>query len=136
MASIDPDTEKRTIPIITHCVLPVVVVLFVTATRQNAFVRLATWLGYIGIVLDARSQYTTGGGAMMDYSLGSSYGTYCFTTWWLLFYTDVETLRYNDDKVPVMERPLLSRMYWLSCLWFGQRAVGWNVEVCVLKHPA
>ena len=127
MASTSPDRPK--VSFITYCIPPLAVVLLVAATRQNAPIRLATWLGYIYIAVNVCQYTTTGGGAVTDYALGTWFGTNCFMTWWLLFYTDLEEIRHKNDKIPLVQRPLLSRLFWLLCVWLGQRGVGWSVEV-------
>ena len=116
-------------PVVTYYVLPILLVLFVAATRRNVFIRLATLVTCVSLSV-CGTRYTTGGGAAVDYTFGCQLGINCITAWWLLFYLKLDDLRHEEDPMkPWTERTSSSRVYWLSILWFGQRGVGWNVEV-------
>ena len=121
-------SQRQIIPIFTYCALPLAVVLFVAAARQNVLIRLTTLLGYICVAVYA-CRFTTGRGVEADYMLGSFFGTNCFTAWWLLFYLELGEVRHREDSGSLVERSLLSRTYWLVTLWFNQRGIGWSVEV-------
>lgn len=115
-----------------HVLTPIAVVAYVAATRPSIAVRAATVAAYAAVAYSALSRRVSVGHKLNTYSVGTWFGTHCFTVWWLLLYEDpVGHIRRVDppDQVDPKDMPLLKRMWRVITLWFLPRSIGYNTQV-------
>jgi hypothetical protein len=75
------------------------------------------------------------GDSPQDYSNGCTIARNFIAGCYLFWFTDpLNEFRHEDDVVPPHRLTLRQRLYWVTCLFYNFRGIGWNYHVRANDH--
>jgi len=111
------------------CCPDLVAIILLTFRPTNISLRLLTFILYACFATFILLSASTGND-LRDYTNGCTIARTFFTTSYFFWFTDpLLDFRHESDKAKPTDLPLLKRLYWMACLTFNLRGIGWNSQV-------
>ncbi|KZT19948.1 hypothetical protein NEOLEDRAFT_1076747 [Neolentinus lepideus HHB14362 ss-1] len=125
---------RRTFSSLRHLFLPTICLAFIVSIKPGPFMRLTTSIIYTAFTLDALTLTT--GDPRRDFSMGTAMTSNLATAIHLLWMSDpVRDFRHGKVNINLGTLPTSKRWYWMLCVLYSPRGIGWNYQVANVPLP-